>query len=203
MAERVAILVDGGFVRKKIEEGGKTADAAAIVAMIDEVMKKPRLAKTELLRVYFYDSPPFTGSAKNPVDASVINFATTSQAQKGNVLLETLELQPDYAVRRGTLTCSGWKLGRAALKGLSTTSRALVARDLVPDMKQKGVDLRIGLDIALMSLKRLVEVIVLATGDSDLVPAMKFARKEGVRVYLEAMGHAVRRELRVHADFVL
>jgi hypothetical protein len=50
MAERVAILVDGGFVRKKIEEGGKTADAAAIVAMIDEVMKKPRLAKTELLR---------------------------------------------------------------------------------------------------------------------------------------------------------
>jgi uncharacterized LabA/DUF88 family protein len=203
MAERVAILVDGGFVRKKIEEGGKTADAAAIVAMIDEVMKKPRLAKTELLRVYFYDSPPFTGSAKNPVDASVINFATTSQAQRGNVLLETLELQPDYAVRRGTLTCSGWKLGRAALKGLSTTSRALGARDLVPDMKQKGVDLRIGLDIALMSLKRLVEVIVLATGDSDLVPAMKFARKEGVRVYLEAMGHAVRRELRVHADFVL
>jgi uncharacterized LabA/DUF88 family protein len=70
-------------------------------------------------------------------------------------------------------------------------------------MKQKGVDLRIGLDIALMSLKRLAEVIVLVTGDSDLVPAMKFARKEGVRVYLEAMGHAVRRELRVHADFVL
>jgi len=54
-----------------------------------------------------------------------------------------------------------------------------------------------------MSIKRLVEVIVLVSGDSDLVPAMKFARKEGVRVYLEAMGHGVRRELKAHADFVL
>jgi uncharacterized LabA/DUF88 family protein len=70
-------------------------------------------------------------------------------------------------------------------------------------MAQKGVDIRIGLDIAWISLKRVVDLLVLVTGDSDFVPVMKFARKEGLKVYLEAMGHGVRRELKAHADFVL
>jgi uncharacterized LabA/DUF88 family protein len=70
-------------------------------------------------------------------------------------------------------------------------------------MAQKGVDLRIGLDIAWISVKRMVDVLVLVTGDSDFVPAMKFARKEGLRVYVATMGHPVRRELKAHADFLL
>jgi uncharacterized LabA/DUF88 family protein len=67
-------------------------------------------------------------------------------------------------------------------------------------MAQKGVDIRIGLDIAWISLKRVVDILVLVTGDSDFVPVMKFARKEGLKVYLETMGHGVRRELKAHAD---
>ena len=43
----------------------------------------------------------------------------------------------------------------------------------------------------------------MVTGDSDFVPVMKFARREGLRVYLEAIGHPIRRELRAHADVVL
>ena len=54
-----------------------------------------------------------------------------------------------------------------------------------------------------MSLKHLVEVIVLVTGDSDLIPAMKFARREGIRVYLDAIGHGIQRGLKVHADALL
>jgi uncharacterized LabA/DUF88 family protein len=98
---------------------------------------------------------------------------------------------------------SGRKLGRNALRSHAQAPRPLAERGLVPDLTQKGVDLRIGLDIALMSLKHLIEVVVLVTGGSDLVPAMKFARREGVRVYLDALGHGIRRELKVHADFVL
>ncbi len=73
----------------------------------------------------------------------------------------------------------------------------------MPNVEQKGVDFRIGLDIARLSLQRLVEVIVLITGDSDFTPAMKFAHREGVRVYLDHMGHGVKRELKVHADLIL
>ena len=79
----------------------------------------------------------------------------------------------------------------------------LGARDLIPDIKQKGVDLRIGLDIARLALTGRVQAIVVVTGDSDFVPAFKFARREGVQVILDSLGRGTKRELRVHADGVL
>ena len=63
--------------------------------------------------------------------------------------------------------------------------------------------MRIGLDIASLALKRLVSAIVLVTGDADLIPAMKLARREGLRVMLDPMGRTeVRSELKIHADRV-
>ena len=205
MAARVAVMLDGGFVKKKLQRQSPRAlpDAAAVVALTLRIMDKPRLSGAELLRAYFYDAPPLTATARNPMDGAPVDFSRTRQARENQRLLDQLELMPDVAVRRGTLSMSGWKLGRSALHSIARNPRPLTPQDIVPDISQKGVDLRIGLDIALMSLKRLVDTIVLVSGDSDLVPAMEFARNERVRVYLETMGHPVRRELRAHADFVL
>jgi uncharacterized LabA/DUF88 family protein len=118
-------------------------------------------------------------------------------------LIDSLELEPDFAVRRGTLTQTGWKLGKAALKNLKKSGGTITGRDLVPDIQQKGVDIKIGLDIASIALKRFADIFVLVTGDSDFVPPMKFARKEGIRIFLECLGHGVRRELKAHADLML
>lgn len=41
------------------------------------------------------------------------------------------------------------------------------------------------------------------TGHSDLIPAFKFARREGVRVFLCHLDHSVKRELRAHADRII
>lgn len=205
MAERVAILLDGGFVKKKLKERLRHFPTKAeVVDVCTQIMLAPRLIGAELFRVYYYDAPPFEGKAVNPVDGTTIDFSTTPQARENRSLIDSLELEPDFAVRRGTILQSGWKLGTSALKSLSRQrTTPLTGRDLVPDMDQKGVDIRIGLDIAWISLKRLVDGLVLVTGDSDFVPAMKFARKEGLRIYLEALGHGVRRELKAHADLVL
>lgn len=204
MGERFAILLDGGFVTKKLHERtGREVKAPEIVALTSRLMQKPPLQGLKLLRVYYYDALPYGGRGTNPIDGSVTNFATTRQARDGHALLEALELEPDFAVRHGNLMMSAWKLGGSALRNLSGTARALTAKDLVPDSSQKGVDLRIGLDIALLSIKHIVDVIVLVTGDSDLIPAMKFARREGIRVYLDALGHGIQRGLKVHADAVL
>jgi len=78
--------------------------------------------------------------------------------------------------------------------------RLIQAEDLVPAIEQKGVDLRIGLDIARLALTSSVQALVLVTGDSALVPAFKFARREGLRVFLCHMGHRIKRELLIHAD---
>jgi uncharacterized LabA/DUF88 family protein len=202
VSDRVALLLDGGFVKKKVGERlGHFPAVADVVAVTAALMTQPRLQDTRLFRVYYYDAPPFEGTATNPIDGSILNFSTTPQAAQNRELLDALELQPHFAVRRGGILQSGWKLGRAALKSLARTQRPITARDLVPDMAQKGVDIRIGLDMAWIPLKRLLDLLV--TGDSEFVPLMKFARKEGLKVYLETMGHGVRRELKAHADFVL
>jgi uncharacterized LabA/DUF88 family protein len=77
------------------------------------------------------------------------------------------------------------------------------ANDLEPNIQQKGVDMRIGLDIASLTLKRQVNVIVLVTGDSDFVPAMKFARKEGAQLFLVPLGHGIRDSLVEHSDLLI
>jgi uncharacterized LabA/DUF88 family protein len=48
-----------------------------------------------------------------------------------------------------------------------------------------------------------VNVIVLVTGDSDFVPAMKFARREGAQIFLVSCGHALRPDMREHSDLLL
>lgn len=204
MAHSVAVILDGGFVKKKLQDTLRrfpTPDD--VVALVEATMAKPRLASAELFRVLYYDAPPFEGRAQNPVDGSVLNFSATPQARLNRQLIDRLELKPDFAVRRGMIIHTGWKLGRAALSSLSKKPRPVTAQDFVPDMGQKGVDIRIGLDIARIAVKRIVDIIVLVTGDSDFVPVMKFARTEGIKVYLEPMGHGIRPELKAHADFVL
>lgn len=62
--------------------------------------------------------------------------------------------------------------------------------------------MRIGIDISWLAMRRLVTTLVVVTGDSDFIPVFKLARREGVRVYLETLGHGVRHELKAHADLV-
>lgn len=204
MDERIALLLDGGFVKKKLSDKLKRFPGHKdVLQLCGEILAKPRLTGKELFRIYYYDAPPLEGTAQNPIDGSVVDFSSSPQAARNRALLDTLELQPDFAVRRGTLIQGGWKLGSSALRSLSKDPRPLSASDLVPDLKQKGVDIRIGLDIASISLKRVAQILVLVTGDSDFVPPMKLARTEGLKVYLETLGHGVKRDLKAHADYVL
>ena len=137
------------------------------------------------------------------MDQSVVNLAATPIHAQHESLLDALELRADFALRLGETVVSDWRLGTKAMRSLLKQSRAIQAPDLVPNISQKGVDLRIGLDIARLALRSMVELIVVVTGDSDLIPAFKFARREGLRVYLLTLGHGVKRDLKAHADRVL
>jgi uncharacterized LabA/DUF88 family protein len=74
--------------------------------------------------------------------------------------------------------------------------------DFKPDFEQKGVDLRIGLDIATFSFGRKVDRIAIVTGDTDLIPAMKLARREGIQIVgVRLENQRISRELSAHFDF--
>lgn len=203
MSGKYAVLMDGGFVKKKLtKKHGHFPTAQEVQAEVDRIQQHARLQDHELLRVYYYDALPANAQIVNPVDGTRSDLTAHPTYAQNISLQQTLELHPDFALRMGDTAVHGWKLGQQANKNLQTTPRVPKASDFVPDVKQKGVDLRIGLDIARLALREMVSVIVVVTGDSDLVPAFKFARREGSRVYLDHMGHGVRRDLKAHADFV-
>lgn len=72
--------------------------------------------------------------------------------------------------------------------------------------EQKGVDLRIGLDLATHGRNRVVDVIYLVSGDDDLTEAVEEAQGHGVQVILLAVPgqdgrpHGVSRHLQRAAD---
>lgn len=204
MGGKFAILMDGGFVKKKIQNKTKAFPTLAdIDAEVARIKAHPVLDGCDLLRIYWYDAVPASGILKNPIDGSSIDLAKNAIFSRNVSLHQALELHPDFALRMGESAVYGWTFGNSALKALTKRPRPPAANDLVPNISQKGVDLRIGLDLARLALRNLVGSVVVVTGDSDLIPAFKFVRREGVRLYLDHMNHGVKRELKVHADLVL
>ncbi len=86
---------------------------------------------------------------------------------------------------QGRITLSAEALETA--KRLQGKWQNLQNDDVSLDLRQKGVDMRIGLDIAALALKRFVNTIILVTGDSDFVPAAKLARREGIQFILDPL----------------
>lgn len=116
-------------------------------------------------------------------------------------LIEDLKQTNNVAFRSGEIAFQGWRLSHDAVREIPRTGRSITAEDIIPDIKQKGVDMKIGLDVAWLASKSIVERIILITGDSDFIAPMKFARREGVQIVLATLGHKqVKKELREHTD---
>ncbi|KAB6716707.1 MULTISPECIES: NYN domain-containing protein [Roseobacteraceae] len=204
MNHRFAILIDGGFFTRKLYSKLKRNPS------VDDVMTEIELLRSntmfdayELLRIYYYDALPATGKVRHPITGQSLNLAETPVFTRNKAFFQSLELQPNVSLRAGELSPRGYKLKKSTMDDKALPTRALVENDFVLDIEQKGVDLRIGLDIARLSLTRMVQTIVVVTGDSDFIPAFKFARREGVRVVLAHMGHGVKSELKAHTDGIV
>jgi uncharacterized LabA/DUF88 family protein len=201
-----AILLDGGFLTKKLySKLGRHAGADDIVDECARYRTLPELADYELLRIYYYDAPPSSEAIQRPVSKTRLNLATTERFRLSQSLYDQLVLKPHFALRMGEtrLSPARWQIKPQSAKQLIAESRPLTDGDFDLDLSQKGVDMRIGLDMARLALRETVRAVVVVTGDSDFIPAFKFARREGVKVFLDPMGHNVRTELRAHADVVL
>lgn len=201
-----AIFLDGGFLTKKLYGRlRRHATADDVVAECDRLQRIPQVADYELLRIYYYDAFPSSEKVKKPVRRTDVNLATTDRYRAAQSLHDQLVLKPNFALRMGqvNLSVEKWRLNPRVARELIRAQRALVNNDFELDLKQKGVDMRVGMDMARIALREMARTIIVVTGDSDFVPAFKFVRREGVKVVLEPMGHNVRIELRQHADIVI
>jgi uncharacterized LabA/DUF88 family protein len=187
--KKLALMIDGGFLRVAARRAKIHFDSNFIEAFA-KICPAP---DEEHFRSLYYDCAPYQGRQKLPVSGLSQTFADSGQ------WLKDLAKRDLMAVRLGVLKFRGYKLKKTPLNG----AKALTDADFKPDFEQKGVDMRIGLDIAAYSALKCVERIGLVTADTDCIPAMKLARKSGVQIVLIVLpGGTTPTELAQHADYV-
>ncbi len=200
---KYAVLIDAGFLKRKLGTRDNPLTAKAVNQFIERLSDHESLNELTLHRIYFYDAPPLDTVKQKPLGGEPMDFGKTSMAKVNRRLHRELQISPFVALRMGVVQFRGWTLKAGLLEQKGEGEASLSADEIVPNVQQKGVDMRIGLDIASLTLKQHVQVIVLVTGDSDFIPAMKFARREGAQLLLVTLGHKVTSGMREHSDMIL
>lgn len=211
MENITAILVDGGFYRKRaaVLFGTKTAEERAkelekyCYCHIRDGGRKN--AKRFLYRIFYYDCPPLAKTVFHPLRQQNVNLAKSDTYKWTDAFFKALLKKRKVALRLGRLSemRHAYTLRPAMIKKLcakTITIDDLTEADFDFEIKQKGVDMKLGLDIAHLAYKRLVNQIVLITGDSDFVPAAKLARREGVDFIVDPMNSDIADDLLAHVD---
>jgi uncharacterized LabA/DUF88 family protein len=183
---KAAIFIDGGHVRVLARDAGYAYVPDFIEKFAHACVKEDET----LLRILYYDCAPYVGKQKKPVSGEIKEFKGPDE------WLRVLAQKELFAVRLGVLKFRGYKPKSIPI------SDELTDDDFKPDFEQKGVDMRIGLDIATYCANKVIDRIILASGDSDCIPAMKHARKAGLQIVLLTFpDHRVAPEMLEHADY--
>jgi uncharacterized LabA/DUF88 family protein len=215
--KKMAILLDGDFFLKRYRSimGLKSKKANDPEHIVDNAyncllkhlnikQKDGYRVNWELYRIFYYDCLPLKNRVHNPVSKKVIDYSKTDLAILKNGIIDNFRKKRKVALRLGDLKATNaWSIKPIKVKELfkgSIKLSDLNENDVKQDIRQKGIDMRIGIDIASLAYKKLVDAIVLVSGDSDFVPAAKVARREGVDFILDPMWSNISNELYEHID---
>ena len=212
---RVAIMVDGAFYQKRANIlFGRPAPSGPVTAedRANELVKycsrhlQHRDGETcSLYRIFYYDCPPSEKIIYHPLTQRSVSLKGTPLYSWSKDFHSALASKRKVALRMGELleSTAGYSILPETVKKLCRKEIEiddLTEADFYLDIQQKGVDMKIGLDIASIAYKRLVDRVVLIAGDSDFVPAAKHARREGIDFILDPMWHTIKPSLNLHID---
>lgn len=201
---KIVFMIDGWFMRKRIYQlkpffysGDKIRDYCIQFLKPDD----------SLYRIFYYDTEPLLEKGHNPISKRFIDFRKTAVALGQMKLFNSVRETPHMALRLGKTVWRNneWLLNYNALKSLMNNKSKiedLSENDVRPFIQQKAVDMKIGLDIAHIAIKRLADILIIITGDADIVPALKLARREGMQVGLDPLRSSIQPELAEHVDFI-
>lgn len=158
---------------------------------------------SDLYRIFFYDCPPLVKRVHLPISKRSLDLGKTDTAISRQALHQKLVGVRKVALRLGRLNDKiGWRVKPEAVERWISEplSASPTDDDFEIDTVQKGVDMRLGLDVASMAFKKQVDQIILVAGDADFVPAAKLARREGIDVVLDPMGGTPAKDLIANVD---
>lgn len=155
---RLAVYVDGGYVDALASMLDLRFDMQKLTDRILHTVQQHTPGSIELLRTFYYHCLPYQSNPPTATERQ--RFANKRK------FFDSLRRLPRFSVREGRLAFRGYD------------------RDGKPIFQQKRTDLLLGLDFALLSGKRTITHAAVVSGDSDLVPAFKVVREEGILVWL-------------------
>lgn len=206
---KTAVMIDGGFYLRRAHSlwGDKTPrDRADELQryVFKHIDKKDGPYERELYRVFYYDCEPIADTVYHPIRGNV-NLRREPHYGWCLAFFEELKRKRKFALRMGAISKTGreYTLSSDKLKKLvkgKISASELQEGDFHPRWTQKGVDMKLGLDISSLAYEGIVSQIVLISGDSDFVPAAKVARRKGIDFVLDPMGANISDELFEHID---
>ena len=216
-----AIVIDGAFFLRRFrhafpdhdpKDPADVADGVRLLALFHAQIRdkadwayKDDIVESDLLyRIFFYDCAPLKKKMHRPISKRSIDLAKSDDAVFREAVHRQVQTIRKVALRLGRLNdTSVWRLKETSTEQLVSSAGSFQPQDedFEIDTKQKGVDMRLGLDVASMAFKRQVDQIVIVAADADFVPAAKLARREGIDVVLDRMGdNRAAKDLIEHVD---
>jgi uncharacterized LabA/DUF88 family protein len=179
--KKTAILLDGEFFSIALRHHLRLIRRPTAEEIYEHACKLADTATEELWRIFYYDSYSTRGRAWHPVTKKAIELSDLPPARARARFLSELGQKDLIALRCGQTRFRGWRLSDQYLSQLTNGPlRRPDAQDYELQFEQKGVDMRIGIDVATLALHHHVDRIVVVTNDTDLIPALKAARRSGV-----------------------
>lgn len=207
---KTAILVDGGFYRRRAQIclGEKTAEERADELnnyCLRHLRHHHGSIVSNLYRIFYYDCLPMDKKVYHPLLQQQIDFSRSNLRTWMYAFIGRLKKKRKFAIRLGKLADdqAQFLLREDAVRKLcrgALLPDELKEHHFMLDVKQKGVDMKIGLDIASLAFKQQVDQIVLISGDSDFVPAAKLARREGIDFILDPLYNPIKPDLFEYID---
>lgn len=223
MRTRIAVLVDGSFFIQRVQamkrryfpEHDRLTPEQMVACLKEIVWRHINTGRNSELnyhyRTYFYDAPPlemdrvhFPLVEPGKKTPAVKHFSKDPSVIFRKAVIEELKKTKKLALRLGTVKADKeWRIKDDVTQQLIKGERRfehLTNEDFYYSTRQKGVDIKLGIDIATLSIGKQVDRIVLIAGDSDFVPAAKLARTHGVDFVLDAMRNQIEPSLFEHID---
>ncbi|MCR2066119.1 NYN domain-containing protein [Campylobacter upsaliensis] len=198
---KIAVFVDWENLRKDIENIQKKHkefkekfdynNAKQVANLIKSFIEKDE----KLYRIFFYTARPLDltirqkdNNLKWLEEYMQIN---KEQCEKMSKITDTIQkfikdisFEEYFALR----------LGELKLQGKDDSNRLII--------NQKQVDMLLGLDISHIAYNKLVDSILVFCKDSDMLPALKCARINGLNVFIAHIqnGFKITEKLKVHSD---
>lgn len=192
MKKLLAICIDWENIRKTVFERPKREDQPEISLNYNNPETVRHFISSfvdpyeeEIFRIFLYLSEP---ESRFRYHGKLYDFSDREVFRKHKDFIRKMSVQDYFAIRKGKLKLRGFKDDKYEK----------------PILVQKGVDMLMGLDIAHLSYKKIVDRILILSGDTDIKPAIKTARINGVQVIISNCPDIIplAEELKAHADII-